>query len=162
MSREESEERERSEITVRKDERWKRYALYAGVVLMAFLLGLIPMWLSARERASERDQARRELHLSRIKNNLATAAIDARLGHYESARKLTSDFYTELRNQVDAAGENSIYATAQRDALRPLLEQRDDLITLLARSDPASADRLSNLYLAYRKALGEEQTPGAN
>jgi hypothetical protein len=33
------------------------------------------------------------------------------------------------------------------------LAQRDELITLLARSDPASADRLTNLYVAYEKAM---------
>jgi hypothetical protein len=42
----------------------------------------------------------------------------------------------------------------QRDALLPLLAPRDELITLLARSDPASADRLSNLYVVVRKVLG--------
>jgi hypothetical protein len=34
------------------------------------------------------------------------------------------------------------------------MNDRDNLITLLARSDPASADRLSDLYLSYQKAMG--------
>jgi hypothetical protein len=38
--------------------------------------------------------------------------------------------------------------------VQPLLAGRDEIITLLARSDPASADRLSELYVAYRKAVG--------
>jgi len=32
-------------------------------------------------------------------------------------------------------------------------EGRDEIITLLARSDPASADRLSDLYVSYRKNM---------
>ena len=35
------------------------------------------------------------------------------------------------------------------------LNQRDDVITLLARSDPASADRLSDLYVSYRAAVND-------
>jgi hypothetical protein len=34
------------------------------------------------------------------------------------------------------------------------MNQRDDLITLLARSDPAAADRLTELYMSFRKAMG--------
>jgi hypothetical protein len=34
------------------------------------------------------------------------------------------------------------------------MNDRDNLITLLARSDPAPADRLSDLYLAYQKTMG--------
>jgi hypothetical protein len=32
--------------------------------------------------------------------------------------------------------------------MQPLFAERDEIITLLARSDPASADRLSDFYLA--------------
>jgi hypothetical protein len=39
------------------------------VLVAVFLLGLIPMWLTARERAKERDAARRELCLSRMENS---------------------------------------------------------------------------------------------
>jgi hypothetical protein len=35
-----------------------------------------------------------------------------------------------------------------------LFAGRDEIITLLARNDPASADRMSDLYVAYRKAVG--------
>jgi hypothetical protein len=38
--------------------------------------------------------------------------------------------------------------------VQPLFAGRDEVITLLARSDPAAADRLSDLFAAYRKAVG--------
>ena len=38
------------------------------------------------------------------------------------------------------------------------MNDRDTLITLLARGDPASADRLSDLYSAYQKVMGKPQT----
>ena len=37
--------------------------------------------------------------------------------------------------------------------VQPLLASGDGVITLLARSDPASADRLADLYTAYRKIM---------
>ena len=41
----------------------------------------------------------------------------------------------------------------QREGVRPLLDQRDEMVTLLARGDPAAADRLSDLYSAYREVM---------
>jgi hypothetical protein len=126
-----------------------------GVVaaILAFLLGFIPMWLTAGRNEKARDAARLELRLSQMQNTLASAAIDARRGDYEPARQRASQFFSELRDEADRGNASGFTAT-QRDALAPLFNQRDQLITLLARSDPSSADRLSDLDVAYRKATG--------
>lgn len=135
----------------------RRIIIYAVVLLVVFLVGLVPMWLVARGRATERDAARRDLRLCRLENNLMSAAVDSRRGDYERARLAASNFFTSLREQVDLISDSSDLTSAQRDSLRPLLNQRDDLITLLARSDPASADRLSETYLAFRKGMSNAQ-----
>jgi hypothetical protein len=132
----------------------RRVAVYLGVALVFFLLGLVPMWLRARENADQRDAAQRELRVSRMQNTLASAALDAQRGEYEPARQAASDFFTALREQVDGpASEDAALTPAQRDQLRPLHAQRDEVITLLARSDPASSARLLNIYVAFRKAI---------
>jgi hypothetical protein len=136
--------------------RAKRIGIYLGVALVVFLLGLIPMWMKAREAASQRDAAQRELHLSQMQGTLASAAIDARRGEYEPARQTASEFFTTLRDQIDAGGDSALTAP-QREASAPLLARRDEVITLLARGDPAAAEQLSDLYVAYRKALNEVQ-----
>lgn len=92
----------------------KRALIYAGALLVAFLLGLVPMWLSARERGRERDEARRELRLSRIQSQIAAAALDARRGDYEPARQAASAFFTALRSQLDAAGGDSDLTQARK------------------------------------------------
>ncbi|HEX7316949.1 MAG TPA: hypothetical protein VF297_23810 [Pyrinomonadaceae bacterium] len=132
----------------------RRAGIYFGVALFVFLLGLVPMWLKAREASGQRDAARRELRLSRTQGTLASAAIDARRGEYETARQTASDFFTTLRGELDA-GEESPLNARQRTAAAPLLASRDDIITLLARSDPAAADRLSDLYVSYRAAVND-------
>ncbi|MCA1612661.1 MAG: hypothetical protein LC795_04780 [Acidobacteria bacterium] len=130
----------------------KRVGIYLGAALFIFLLGLGPMWLKARGAIAQRDAARRELRLSQTQVTLAAAAIDARRGEYETARQTASDFFTALRTELDA-GEDSSLSARQREAAAPLLDRRDEIITLLARSDPASAERLSDLYVSYRAAV---------
>jgi hypothetical protein len=132
----------------------RRALIFFVTAAAAFLLGLVPMWFTARAHARERDAARREVRLNQVQLALASAAIDARRGEYEPARLSAVSFFTSLTGEL-GRGDNSAYSPAQREGLQPLFQQRDDLITLLARSDPASAELLANLYVAYRKAVGK-------
>jgi hypothetical protein len=134
----------------------RKAGIYIGVALVIFLLGFLPMWVKSRANASQRDAAQRELRLSQMHGTLASAVIDARRGEYEPARQTASDFFTTLRTQIDA-GQDSVLTTPQREGAAPLLARRDELITLLARGDPASAEQLSNIYVSYRKAVNEVQ-----
>jgi hypothetical protein len=130
---------------------WKKVAAAGALLLLSFSLGLVPMWLSERETARQRDAAQANLRLSAIQNRLGSAAINVRRGEYEEARLAASDFFTDLRTEIDRP--ESAFSTAQREAVKPILAQRDDLITLLARNDPSTGDRLAELYLTYVKAI---------
>ena len=143
-----------SEITRRPNDRIKRFGVYALIVLIAFLLGFGPMWMTARTRARERDTAQASLRVSGLQNTIGNAAIDARRGEYEPARQAASEFFTTLQTEIDR-GRDSIFSEAQQSGLRSLFDTRDDAITLLARSDPASAERLSDIYVKYRAAIGK-------
>ena len=70
----------------------------------------------------------------------------------EPAREAASAFYTNLRAELERSPSG--FSISQREMLQPLLAQRDQLITLLARADPAVAERLSNAYVVYRQATG--------
>ena len=129
----------------------KRLLVYAVILVIGVLLGLLPMWLNAHRVAKELEATKAELQRSQMRSALSAAAVDARRGDYEPARKSMSDFFTALSGELDR-GEDSALDQAQRDAVRPLLAQRDEIITLLARSDPAAADRISDLDASYRKA----------
>lgn len=121
-------------------------------VALAFVLGFVPMWFQAGRYAGERDAARREWKLVQLESMVAAAAVDARRGDYESARQAGSQFFTALRLELDA-GPDSTLSLTQKNALKPLLAHRDDFITLLARSDPASAEWLTDVYLFCRRWL---------
>ena len=139
-----------------QNERVRKVVLYAAVLVIVFLLGLVPMWIMARSRARDRDVAQASLRISSLQNILGNAAIDARRGEYEPARQAASKFFTNLQAEIDR--DDSVFTVAQRTTLRSLFDTRDDSITLLARSDPASADRLVDLYVKYRQAL--DNAPG--
>lgn len=130
-----------------------RFRGLAIALLVGLLIGFVPMWVRARQRTSERDQALHNLQVSELKNQLSAAALDARRGQYETARKELSGFFTSLDTTTDPKND-TVISQEQVKSFLPVASERDTLITLLARSDPASADRLSDLDLALRKALG--------
>lgn len=130
----------------------RRVMVYAVLLLLVFLLGFVPMWLKSRECSSSLSEAEHQLSLARMQNALASAVIDARRGDYESAREAASDFFTFLRAETET-GADSALSQAQKDGAQPLFTQRDQIITLLARGDAASADLLSDLYVSYRKLV---------
>lgn len=128
----------------------QRIIIYAAVLLIVFLLGLVPMWLKARAATNSLAEAEHQLALSKTQNDLASAVIDARRGDYEPARQALSRFFTSLSAEP---GSSSHYTEAQKKNLQPLFAGRDELITLLARNDPSAADRLSDLFVTYRKIV---------
>ena len=150
----------------------RRGITYALVLLVGFLIGFVPMWIQARNSADQLSQATSqldavrtqsalvsvvgegELRVATMQNTLASAAIDAGRGDYESARQAISSFFTSLQEEANK-GDDSILSQAQRDGVEPLFARRDETISLLARSDPAAAERLSDLYVAFRELLGK-------
>ncbi|HYO99894.1 MAG TPA: hypothetical protein VER76_06870 [Pyrinomonadaceae bacterium] len=134
----------------------RRIGIYLGIAVAVFMLGFLPMWMKSQSNASQRDAAQRELRLSQMQGTLASAVIDARRGEYEPARQTASDFFTALRTQIDA-GASSVLTEPQREGAAQLLARRDEVITLLARGDPASSEQLSDIYVSYRKAVNEVQ-----
>ena len=130
----------------------RRFGIYAALLVAAFLTGFVPMWLTARARGQERDTLERELRVERLETTLAAAAMFSRRGDYEPAREALSRYYTNLSSEVERP--DSAFSEAQRAALRTGLADRDNVITLLARSDPASAERVGEMYVSHRQALG--------
>lgn len=123
------------------------------VLLGAFLVGLVPMWLKANRLNAELLRVQRQLRVDEIQLTLANAALDARRGEYEPARQGMTRFFSLLTAETERGIGSALPAGASTE-MQPWLAQRDDLITLLARSDPASAERLANAYQSFRKAAG--------
>jgi hypothetical protein len=134
--------------------RMRRLFIFAVLLLVVFLCGFVPMWLKSRECSSSLAMTSHQLSIARVENALASAVIDARRGEYESARQAASNFFTSLRAETDS-GNASVFSQTQRDGLLPLFAQRDETITLLARNEPGSAERLLDMYISYHKIMNK-------
>jgi len=127
----------------------RRVILYASLALVFFLLGFFPTWLKSRESSAGLAAARQQISLASIQNAAGLAAISAQRGDYEPALQATSSFFAGLRAE-SGKRSGSALTPAQIAAVEPLFTQQDELIALLARRDPASAAKLSDLYASYR------------
>jgi len=128
------------------------FILYVALLLAVFLRGFFPRWLTFRRCFCRLAEAERQSGLAKMQIGLASAAIDARRGDYETARVAASDFFTALRAETDK-GVDSALSQDQVAGVQPLLAQRDEIITLLARGDAASADLLSEVYVSFRRLV---------
>ena len=125
----------------------RRLLSYVIVLVVGLLVGFVPMWFMY-------SAAERQVIPLKIENALATAVIGAQRADYKTALQAASDFFTLLRAETDK-GNASVLSPAQREGVQPLFAQQDEIITLLARSDSASAGRLSTLYESYRKTVSK-------
>lgn len=132
----------------------KRFSWLPVIVLFGvFCTGFLPMWIKSARLSAELNRSEASLRLESIQLSLATAALDARRGDYEPARQGMVAFFNRVTAERER-GLGSALPFSARSGLEPLLAQRDDVITLLARSDPASAERLAAIHSSFRKLLG--------
>ena len=136
-----------------KDNAARRWLMRLGTLLIAFLLGLLPMWWAKTGVDNELERSKRDLRRQQIQNTLSAAAVYARRGEYETARQNASSFFTEMQAEQDNAN-SIVFNAAERSQIPSIMTSRDDVITLLSRADPAAAERLSDIYVTYRSAIG--------
>jgi hypothetical protein len=130
----------------------RRFVIYVVLLIVAFLIGFVPTWVKSRESSSRLAAATHELNLARAQGALTSAVVDVQRGDYEPARGAISTFFSSLRAETDSEAA-SILSPAQREAVQPLFDRQDEIITMLARSDPASLAQLSDLYASYRTIM---------
>lgn len=133
-------------------QRWSLITVLAA--LLAFGVGAGWQFARARRLETQLATAQRELSLTRVENQLALATVEARRGHYDEARQLTSSFFSAFQESTDQ------WPAAAAVELNEILAMRDSSITVLSRSDPESAMLLEDLWRRYRVALGEPVAPG--
>ncbi|MBA2493886.1 MAG: hypothetical protein H0V31_04230 [Acidobacteria bacterium] len=148
-------------ITEKPQSNLTRWGIYALILLMVFLLGLLPMWWQKRQVSQELEAAQKQLRKSEIKGLLTTSIVESKRGEYESARQDASEFYTRLRTETDK-GDDSLFTKEERDKLKMTFDNRDSTITMLAQRDQASTERLTDIYVIYQQAMGQAQLPSAS
>jgi hypothetical protein len=125
--------------------------VYGIWFVVGLLIGVLPLAVRLIQTQRERDALQQQLQVARLEMNLASAALMARHGDYTAARDAASQFFSDARRAVD--GGDDRLSAAQRTNLQTALAERDALITLLARGDPAGAERSTAMYVAHRGAF---------
>ena len=125
--------------------------IYALCVLAGLLIGLIPTGTRLFQTQRQRDVLQQQLRVANLELSLSSAAVMARHGDYTAARDAASRYLSDARAAIDR-GDVEL-TTAQRSYLESTLSDRDAVITLLARGDPAGAERLTTMYVAHRAAF---------
>lgn len=129
----------------------RRWLIFAILILIAFLAGLLPMAWKYMNTSSELREANAKVQRTQLESSIAAASIYARRGEYETARQTASKFFTDVKTVIDST-ETNVLAKNEKAVISDMLAGRDDIITLLSRGDPASADRLSDFYVRYKAA----------
>ena len=124
---------------------------YVICFLVGLLIGLIPIGVRLFQTQRERDALQQQLRVAHLEMNLSSAAVLARHGDYTAARDAASRFFAEARTAVDS--EDDALTAAQLAHLQAALNDRDPMISLLTRADPAAAERLTTMSVALRSAF---------
>lgn len=116
-----------------------------GALALGLLLGSAVQFARGERLDRRVDDGARALTAARVEVALAGAVAEAQAGNHELARQRASEFYTGLQRRLAPVLTGPAAAGAQR-----LLVQRDAVVTLLARGDPASPSVLRRLWTDYR------------
>jgi hypothetical protein len=127
--------------------------LVAAGLVIGFLLGFIPEMIGKRHAQRDLDAARLELRLSRDQGRLGAAMAEALRSNYERSRQLMAGVFTDLQSV-----QGQVQDARKRQALTGVLSQRDEIITLLSRGQPESAQRLMILYTQVFAVLDPQGT----
>lgn len=113
----------------------------------AFLAGWLPARLELRRTNERLRQVELELRIAGVQRRLGIAAAEARRNNFGLAATEAGRFFDETQRLL--AQEGFAEQPRMRVALQSYGEQRDGIMSGLATNDMATAQRLSDLYLAF-------------
>ena len=142
---------------LRSRPRAPRAVLAALAAVLAFALGAAWQYVGARQARTQLAAAQQALTLARLDATLSGAVIAAQAGDAERSRLGASEFFTGLQRHLVGQADKT---TADVQALRRVLGQRDATITALARNDPAAVGMLRRLLGEYESVPGVAARPG--
>ncbi len=131
--------------------RRQQIKVYGISFLAGLLIGVLPLGVRLFQAHRERDVLEQQLQVAQLEMHLASAALMARHGDYTAARDSASQFFSAARQAVDDPA--TALSAPQRGHLQAVLSERDALISLLSRGDPAGAERSTATYVAHRAAF---------
>jgi hypothetical protein len=131
--------------------RLQQIKAYGIWFLVGLLIGALPLGIRLYQAQRGGNVLQQQLQATQLEMHLASAALMARHGDYTAARDAASQFFSAARQAVD--DPDAALSAPQRSHLQGILTERDALISLLSRGDPAGAERATAMYVAHRAAF---------
>ena len=119
---------------------------------VAFAAGYVPQWLELRRLRETLTTTSRELRLATLHRQLGVASHEAQRNNFASAGEAASRFFDDCAKLANT--EPFTEDARTRIALSSYAAQRDEVMALLAASDPAVRERLLSMYLTMNGVLG--------
>lgn len=132
----------------------KENAIFMVLLIVVFLLGIVPLGWYYWQSLNDIEAAQASLRKAKIYNHLATSIVETRQGEYEEARQEASIFFSELRDEEEK-GNTGFLTNEQREKLKQIFKNRDEIITMLAQRDQVSLERLTDIYNIYVETVGK-------
>lgn len=133
----------------------RRFLLVVFLLAVAFGVGYIPQWLELRRLRATFATTSLELRLATLHRELGVASHEAQRNNFASAGEAASRFFSgcaELANEERFENDERT-----KVALTSYAAQRDEVMALLAASDPAVRERLAGLYLTMNGVLARRE-----
>lgn len=127
----------------------KKYAIGAGLLVTAFLLGFVPSWIAARDAREDRVAMQARLGVAEIKVQLGNVAFEASRNNFASARTMSTQFFDRVRSVAEATP-----SPALRRELEAALARRDEITAGLSQADPAVKEKLAQMYVDFPDLVG--------
>lgn len=131
--------------------RLEQIKAYGIGFLVGLVIGALPFGVRLFQAQRDRDVLQQQLQVAQLEMHLASAALMARHGDYTAAREAASQFFSAARQAAD--DPDATLSAPQRSHLQAALAERDALVSLLSRGDPAGAERSTAMYVAHRAAF---------
>jgi hypothetical protein len=123
-----------------------RIVVAAAALVVAFLLGFVPMYVKANRLDAELRTAQAENSRAELRDLIALAYVQASQQNYGLAASTSSRFFDRARELANQTQD------ASRKALDELLAFRDKVTAKLAKGDAAALADLQDLFVKTRQA----------
>jgi hypothetical protein len=134
---------------------WKKLAVVAGLVILAFLLGYVPSMISSRATEQQKVEMGHKLKAAELGSQLAMASYEAGRNNYANSAQFSSKFFDGLREVISETKDQAL-----KQKLQVMIERRDEITANLAQADPAVKEKLAEMYAEYFQATEASKSSG--
>ena len=126
-----------------------RLVIEAILLVVAFLAGFVPQYVTARQSRNDLRAARQEAARAELRDLAALAYVQANQKNYGLASATGAKFFGRARELADQTPD-----AAGKSALTDLLGLREQVTSELAAGNPAVMTDLDTLFTRTRRATG--------